>query len=87
MAPVAGETLEHVIIDHTENLTKLSLEPRTNPFKDWLQLGIREVGREVLDGLEIVEGLDSTVGLALGREDLEKGSRVVPQDLELGTLV
>ena len=71
----------HLVIDDPKNLANLASQLRADPLKDGLKLGVTEVGREVLDGLDVVEGLHTIIRV-LSRKDLEKGTGVIPQNLE-----
>ena len=78
-------TLDHVIVDHHEERTKLPVKSGADLAQDLLQLGLSEVGRECLHGLKEVVGLDATVGsVRLGRRELEQGPRLISCDLHLG---
>ena len=58
---LAEHLLEHVIGEDNEQRTHLAKKIWIDPAKNRVEIGTREVARQVLHGLNVVKGLDAAI--------------------------
>ena len=71
---------QHVVRDNNEETLEAAMKLRTEAFQQLIDLGSREVGRELSDGLNEGEGLDPLVSGILCRKDLEDRSGIISEN-------
>ena len=71
---------QHVVRNNNEKTLEAAMKLRTETFQQIIDLGSREVGRELSDGLNEGEGLDPLVSGILCRKDLEDRSGIISKN-------
>ena len=83
-----GNSLAELIIgENDENSPDRTSELWVDATNDRLDLSMREVGWEVLNGFHIVKDLDTTIRCRGGGGDLDQRTRIIADHLNLGAWV